>query len=333
MVQRIWQFGFGRLWPLAALWILAGAPATMGEGKLQIYLLPEPTVESETVTLEQIGILRGDESLASKARAVTMGRFSVTGQQIVLDRATVLSRLASSGIAAESVDLRGPEKASVRRNEQHLGAERVEAVATALLKALSPAPSKIALVRPARAFSIEAGHVVEMKPRLNGPIQNGLARVCVEVVENGKVIAQQDLLFGVKYQRRRAVAAEDLAAGVQLSNANVKIESGESNDPEPKGWVAPYGMLTRQRVTKGSELEPQRLEAVEEPVLVKRRQMVVVKMETDLLLVSWLGEAQADGKAGEMIPVRMGTEKDARIIKARVRADGTLEPFKEGIRL
>jgi len=333
MKQRQIRHTVGRMAPLALLWILAAAGAGPGKDDLQVYLLPAPTVESETITLEQIGIVRGDETLAAQARAVSLGRFSVIGQQIVLDRPTVISRLASCGIASDQVTLRGAEKVSVRRNERNLGSDRLASVALAMLKGLNPAPSKIVLIRTPRPIALEAGHMVELNPRLTGPIQGGLARVCVEAVEKDKVIAQQDILFGVKYLRHRAVAAEDLAAGVQLTSGNVSIETGESNEPEPAGWTAPYGMLTQQRVVKGAEIEPQRLAPVEAPILVRRRQMVVVKLETGRLLISSLGEAQGDGKVGEFISVKMGSDKDSRVIKARIRSDGTLEPYHEGIRL
>ena len=330
--QRLRQM-VGRTAPGALLWILIASGAALGEDGLQVYLLPEPIVESETITLEQVGIVRGDETLAAKARAVTLGRFTVIGQQIVLDRPTVVSRLASCGIASDRVTLRGAEKITVRRNEKNLGSDRLTSVAMTLLKGLAPAPSKIVLVRTPQPLALEAGRTVELKPRLTGPVQNGLARVCVEAVENGKVIAQRDILFGVKYLRRRAVAAEDLAAGVQLTSGNVSVETAESNEPEPAGWAAPYGMLTRQRVAKGGEIEPQRLAPVETPILVRRRQTVVVKLETGRLLISSLGEAQGDGKVGEFISVKMGSDKDSRIIKARIRPDGTLEPYHEGIQL
>ena len=330
--QRLRQ-AIGRLAPLAVLWILITAGAAMGEGDLQVYLLPDPTVESETITLEQISIVRGDETLAAKARAVSLGRFSVIGQQIVLDRPTVISRLASSGIASDRVTLRGAEKITIRRNEKNLGSDRLASVAMTMLKGLNPAPSKIVLIRAPQPLAVEAGRTVELKPRLTGTIQGGLARVCVEAVEKDKVIAKQDLLFGVKYLCHRVVAAEDLAAGVQLTSGNVSIETGESNEPEPAGWTAPYGMLTRQRVAKGAEIEPQRLAPVELPILVRRRQIVVVKLETGRMLISSLGEAQGDGKVGEFISVKMGSDKDSRIIKARIRPDGTLEPYHEGIQL
>jgi hypothetical protein len=333
MKQRRIRYWVGRMAPPALLWVLIAAGAALGGDSLQVYLLQEPTVESETITLEQIGIVRGEEPLAARARAVTLGRFSVVGQQIVLDRPTVVSRLASSGIASDAVSLRGAEKVTVRRNEKNLGGDRLAGVALAMLKGLNPAPSKIVLIRTPPPLALEAGRTVELKPRLTGPIQDGLARVCVEVVEKDKVIAQKDILFGVKYLRRRAVAADDLAVGVQLTSGNMSIEMAESPEPEPANWTAPYGMLTKQRVAKGAEIEPQRLAPVETPILVRRRQRVVVKLETSWLLISSLGEAQTDGKVGEFIPVKMGTDKESRVIKARIRPDGTLEPYHEGIQL
>src|SRR5512143_705381 len=116
MKQRQLLCGLGRIVPPALLWILIASGAALGEENIQVYLFAEPTVETEAITLEQIGRVRGDDALAANARTVSLGRFSVVGQQIVLDRPTVASRLASCGIGAERVTLHGAEKITVRRN-------------------------------------------------------------------------------------------------------------------------------------------------------------------------------------------------------------------------
>jgi flagella basal body P-ring formation protein FlgA len=132
--------------------------------------------------------------------------------------------------------------------------------------------------------------------------------------------------------RRRAVAMDDLPAGVILNEVNTKIEMIEAGDPEPANWASPFGMVTRQRVSKGQEIESERIVPMESPILIKRRQVVVVKLETLRLSLSSLGEAQEDGKVGDYIPVKMGTDRDARVIKAKIRSDGTLEPYFEGVK-
>ena len=61
--------------------------------------------------------------------------------------------------------------------------------------------------------------------------------------------------------------------------------------------------------------------------------MVLIKLETPLLTVTSIGEAMMDGTTGEFIKVKVGSGRDAREINARIKSDGTLEPFYEGMKI
>src|SRR4030042_1564112 len=83
----------------------AEAPRAPGGGEshddsLRIHLPREIAVDSNVPSLGQIGIIHGEASLAVRAGEIAMGRIAAPGQQITIDRLTVLSRLASHGIPA-----------------------------------------------------------------------------------------------------------------------------------------------------------------------------------------------------------------------------------------
>ena len=65
---------------------------------LRIYLPREIVIEDNTALLGQIGIIHGDESLIAKAVKIALGRISVPGQEVTIDRQMLLSRLACNGI-------------------------------------------------------------------------------------------------------------------------------------------------------------------------------------------------------------------------------------------
>ncbi|MHC4195931.1 MAG: hypothetical protein ACYSQZ_08320, partial [Planctomycetota bacterium] len=85
------------------------ANAEQTDSALQIYLPRESTIEGNVPNLGQVAVIRGEEGLTAKAEQVTLGRISVPGQKIIIDRSTVLSRLACSGIPASEVTLSGAE--------------------------------------------------------------------------------------------------------------------------------------------------------------------------------------------------------------------------------
>ena len=44
------------------------------------------------------------------------------------------------------------------------------------------------------------------------------------------------------------------------------------------------------------------------------------------MFISMQGEALSDGRVGEYIRVKMGPEREARVIYAKVKQNGTVEP-------
>jgi len=84
-------------------------------GELRIYLPRAIIIEDNTPSLGQIGIIRGDESLVAKAGKIVLGRISMPGQEVTLDRRMLLSRLACNGIPASKIKLSGAEKVKVRQ--------------------------------------------------------------------------------------------------------------------------------------------------------------------------------------------------------------------------
>jgi len=63
---------------------------------------------------------------------------------------------------------------------------------------------------------------------------------------------------------------------------------------------------------------------VNPPVIVKRNRTVVIRIERPGLLITAIGKAMQDGRAGDYIKVQ--NVDSQRIIFARVNADGTVEP-------
>jgi flagella basal body P-ring formation protein FlgA len=63
---------------------------------------------------------------------------------------------------------------------------------------------------------------------------------------------------------------------------------------------------------------------VKPAVVIKRNQNVVIRIERPLLMVTAIGKAMNDGRTGEYIRVR--NLNSQRIILARVKEDGTVEP-------
>ncbi|GAH64612.1 unnamed protein product [marine sediment metagenome] len=169
-----------------------------------------------------------------------------------------------------------------------------------------------------------AGKDIKLLPRLGGSGTRNQARVQIAVFAGGREIAEREVTFRLKYNRRRPVTLVEFGAGAVISPENVKIESTVSNYPEPADWRPPYGLVTRRRVAANTVLRPNMVGPVEPAVVVERNQTVVIRIERPGFLVTAIGKAKQKGRAGDFIKVQNVDSR--RVILAKVNEDGTVEP-------
>ena len=297
---------------------------------LKLYLPREVTIKDDTIRLGEISIIGnnpGKGGIADKAIKIPLGRITVPGQEIFIDRTMILSRLACNGLPASKVILTGAEKITVRKQQKIIkGSEFVE-LASAFLKKNPPdrsacqwnavrIPKDLAL--PDKSKDIKLSSVLARSSAKNQ------AKVRIAVQQNGKKIAEREVTFRLKYNCRRAVTLVDIPAGQVISSKNVKIESVTSNQPEAVNWKPPYGLITKRQLPANTALEPHMVGTLKPAVIVKRNENVVIRIERPLLLVTAIGKTLQEGRAGEYIKVR--NLNSQRIILAKVKEDGTVEP-------
>ena len=297
---------------------------------LQLYLPREVTIKGDTISLGEVSIIRGNPrkgGLAAKAGKIPLGRITMPGQEIVINRSIVLSRLACNGIPASKVTLTGAEKIKVRRQQKIIkGSEFVE-LASTFLKKNPPAGSVCQwspIWTPKDLVVPEKGKDIKLSPRLAKSTSRNQAKVQIAVVENGKQVGECEVTFRLKYNCRRAVALVDIPAGAVINSKNIKIESTISNHPEPVNWKPPYGFIAKRPLPANTVLGPHMVGPVKPEVIIKRNKNVVIRIEKSLLVVTAMGKAMQDGRTGEYIRVR--NLNSQRIILAKVKEDGTVEP-------
>jgi flagella basal body P-ring formation protein FlgA len=124
---------------------------------------------------------------------------------------------------------------------------------------------------------------------------------------------------------RVAVAARDLRAGEMLQAEDIAWEERPIADPADLfGRAAPpQGLQVRSALSAGQPLRRRQLQA---PQLVKRGAGLRIVARQDGIEVTVAGEALANGRQGEIIPVR--NLSSGKTIKARVSADGEVNPVE-----
>lgn len=306
----------------------SGESSTAGEESLlKIYLPREVAIEDDSLSLGEISIIRGDESLAAKAGEVALGRISAPGQEIVVDRATILSRLASSGIPASKVSFTGAEKTTVGRQNRIIKGDEFVEMASSFLKE-NPADKSVCQLKPVRIpkdliISDTAGDI-ELSSHLVKNNTKNRAKVQIVVLANGEEAGAREVTFRLKYNCRKAITAAELAAGTVINPDNVRIEEVVSDYPEPANWSPPYGLVANRRLAANTVIQPGMVGMRRPEVVIKRNQSVIIRFERPGLSVMAIGKAMKEARAGEYVRVRNIDSK--RIILAKVNEDGTVEP-------
>ena len=328
-----------RLLIVAIAGVLVALPAVAfaadAGAQVQVHLPHNVTVETDALTLGAMTIVQSsDPALQAKASAVAMGRAPWAREELVIDRPTIVARLAACGIVPAQVKLTGADRVVLTRTVQTMRGEELAKVAAEHLDRKCPLlqGGRWQIVRVPREVTVPAGGELLIEPRIaSGDAASGSARVDVAVSQGGHPVATDQAQFKAVYPERRAVAVTDLPAGVTLTSENVEIKVYPSDRPEPADWKPPYGHAAAEAVKAGGvvRVAPARQgqgPAVEK--IISRNDTVTMKIDGEGFTITALGLALDDGRAGGFVRVR--NVDSGRIVVAKVRADGSVEPVVGG---
>jgi flagella basal body P-ring formation protein FlgA len=320
--------------PILAL-LLLNPVRVLAEPALKIYLPRTAKVTADALTLKDVAILRGqDESLAVKAGAVAMGRSPFSKEQLTLDQRTVLSRLASEGIAAEKVEITGAQQVIVSRDEKAIAGGELVQAALSLLEAQQPPPAGARWQCTGEPKEVMSPRLAEAKLNaklLSGSVQEGQARLSVSVDAAGKSLASAELAFKLAYTVRRLVAAEEIASGSAVTPQNTRIETVLADKPADSQFGGLYGRVAAGRIAKGAVVTASALKETKPATVVKRNDVVIMKIDGAGFSLTGVGKAMEDGKVGDCIKVK--NVQTERVVAAKVAADGSVVPIMDMPRL
>jgi flagella basal body P-ring formation protein FlgA len=317
--------------PLTLLIVALGlsAPAAGGEGApLRVHVPREARVQGRQLRLGDLCVIRGeDPNRVRAAEAVAMGRSPLPGEHMVIDRRTILSRLATVGPPDQAVRLTGSERVVVRRDERIISPRRLIRTARELLETRRPGPEGCTwrLVREPAALAVSFDGNVALRARLADGPPGGFVTVQVAAEGDGRRLGAAEVRLKCVYPVRQAVAVTDIARGETITRENVRVELTSSERRPTTAWTSPFGMVAAQAVKAGRVVPAAWIRAPRAEILVRRRQRVTMKIEGLGFVVTASGLALQDGRCGDYIKVRNIDTR--RIVTARVGPDGTVQPL------
>ena len=324
-----------RILLLAAIGLGASA-ATAADAppRLRVYVPRAIAVSATSLRLDTLCVVQcQDEELAKAAAAVALGRAPQAGEKIVVDRRTILSRLAASGIPAARVDFTGTEQVAVTRNEKTIDPDRLVQAAEGFLQKTRPGP-KDSLYRladtPKALVVLDVRDGLELRPRLAKDAPHpGTVKVEVAVVApDGEEVGAREMVFQLAYPRKVMVATRDIPADGTITAENAKVQIVPSLQPSSEESAVPFGAAVASAVREGAAITPSMLkQAGPRPLAVRRNQNLVMRIQTARFTLSTVVVALQDGRAGDLIKVQNADSR--RIVTAKVATDGTVSPFYE----
>jgi len=310
--------------------LLCGAAIGGEKPALRIYLPRDVSVSADNLRLGSVSILRSaDEKLLKKAEAVALGRSPWTKERIVIDRRTILSRLACCGIRTADLQITGAPAVTVTGKHKVLSAEAIVRCAESYLARHPPAPAGCRwqlLARP-REMILPGPEAPELKAELASGAPPHHVKVKITVQAGGKAMGTRAALFQLRYPTRRAVATKGISPGQAVTPANAKIETVMAPRPAKADWAPPFGKIAAARLAPGAVIRPTQVAAPKLALVVRRNQTVVMRIEGPGFTITALGLALQNGRPGESIKVR--NIDSNRVLTAVVAADGTVRPTFE----
>jgi flagella basal body P-ring formation protein FlgA len=255
-----------------------------------------------------------------------MGRAPWTEERIVIDRATILSRLASNGLKASRVTFSGADEVAVSRKETSVSSTRIVKAAEAYLKSNleSKKGTTWRVARKPKNVTLPETLDVDLQAELDPNSPHGYLRVNVKVMDDRKELDSVSVLFEVAYPVQKVVATRDIEAGEKISSDNIKIVTETSATPSDEDFVPPYGLVAKHSIRKDAEISRSILQVPERPMLIKRNQVVEMRLEGNGFAVRAVGQALERGRAGDLIKVRNIDTK--RVIVAKIMSGGYVQP-------
>ena len=308
---------------------------------LQIYLPRDIAISGNLPTLGSIAIVSGPRDRMEKVEKIAMGRISTPEQIIVIDRATVLSRLVANGIPTTNVKLTGAEKISVTQKHQRIKSDYFVKQAQEFLEKNLPNPS-ICQWTPTRSPKemILPGSWDDITADM-ALVPIGLrnqAKIKVSILSGGKVIDTRDIAFRLKFESYKLLAKTDMSYGDLITPQNVELQKVILNYPDSANWAKPLyaeisgektgipskGLVVKRKLTKGSIINSGIVGPPLPKVILEKNQSVLIKIDKFGLVITAKGKALQDGRQGQCIKIQ--NVDSERIIMARVAGDGTVEP-------
>jgi flagella basal body P-ring formation protein FlgA len=306
-----------------ALFVCLALPA--GEdaaAKLLLTLRADAVSRGDQITLSEAAeIACASAELAARAQSVVVGRAAPAGQTRTVTAADVLAALRRAGLTGPA-ETRGTQETKVAALAQMVDGKQMADAVTAAIRAeieqdrdleveteITSVPNNVAL-RPGD---------VKLDSELPAALHPGAQSLRVRILQDSRVTGEACVGVRIQITGSVQVAAERLAAGDILCEADIKSVRRELTSVELRercDAAKLVNLRAKSAITPGQVLSRSLFAA---PHVIKRGDAVTLRLQRGTLELAARTEARTDAAADESVRLRLdnGAEVIARAVGPR----------------
>lgn len=270
-------------------------------------LMPEAVVTGNRFSLGEIAMVHGvGAPKASAWTAVEVGASPRAGETAVVSRSHVAHVLRRTGLALVGLEFTGAAETVVSRAGQTVSADVLHNLVREHIMARMPWDAgdvSIHQIRGARDLILPAGGVThQVKAQRDCDYLGVTSFQVVSAADDGKEV-QQWVKADIQVSAPVVVARHPIPRVTEIGAADVKVEKRNLASLSSDAITAVeevIGMRSRREIRAG---EPIRRGQVEMAPVVRRGDLVTLKVESKHFLVTARGKVLENGRPGDVIRV------------------------------
>ncbi len=293
-----------------------------------ILLKKQGTITTDQIRLGQV--VKNADQLPGGLGQLPLGNAPWAGRVRKVGPELIELRMVAAGYNRIPFKIGGADVCLVRRRTQQISAAKIVEVARkCLLNQLPEASDNVTVevlndVHAMQLVDTDASHELRPSCNQNGSLV-GRTRIKVGVVQNGKRVEEEPVIFRVRLYRPVAVAKRSIPVSSPVFREAIVWKRRDlgaiRGDCVVKGEKLADKIVNRS-VSPGQVITHHMLKEKEQPVCVEPQQLVNLVVDTKNLRVVVRGKALEQGRKGDW--VKAINRKTGRKVSGQVIGDGQI---------
>lgn len=307
--------------------IFLSAISAFAQSKAVIHLADENTIDGDQILLGNIAKFSAEDEKVKKLREISLGFSPNIGMKREIFRDTILLSIIAAGFSTNDFTLQSSAKISVRRASQILNQDLVrKAVEKAVLANFQSekVETKITKLQLPEKILLPKGNAEVLAAPMSG-VRNFLApfTVLLEIKVDGKTKHRTSANVEIETFAEVLVLNKNLAANERITENDVRKAKIRLEKPLANYLLESDKLVGKKLLKNVSENEPLLLTSIIPDAVVRVGDLVKIVGQAGKIQIIVQGEARANGRIGERIPVK--NSQSGTILQATVVEEGLVK--------